>query len=156
MALPYRQATSGAKAMEELRKILTAFGCAKFGTMTDTESQELMVQFEYRSRQVQVKASARGYAAALLKEKPWSRYAKKSRIEYERQALVQANLAVHSILRDWVKGQVTAVEAGILTFEGAFLGQILLPSGKTMLEAVEAQKMLLPPPDENVVRLWAK
>jgi hypothetical protein len=27
-----------------------------------------------------------------------------------------------------------AVETGILTFEGAFLGQILLPNGKTVLE----------------------
>jgi hypothetical protein len=41
---------------------------------------------------------------------------------------------VCSVLRDWIKGQVTAIEVGILTFEGAFLGQILLPSGRTVLE----------------------
>ena len=45
-----------------------------------------------------------------------------------------AEVAVYSLLRDWIKGQVTAIECGILSFEGAFLGQILLPSGRTVLE----------------------
>lgn len=48
-----------------------------------------------------------------------------------------------SVLRDWIKGQVTAIEVGILTFEGAFLGQILLPStGKTVLETVTERQIL--------------
>ena len=39
-----------------------------------------------------------------------------------------------------------AIETGVLTFEGAFLGQIMLPStGRTLLEEVEA-KNLLPAP----------
>jgi hypothetical protein len=46
----------------------------------------------------------------------------------------QAQIATCSILRDWIKGQITAVEVGILTFEGAFLGQLLLPNGRTVLE----------------------
>jgi hypothetical protein len=49
------------------------------------------------------------------------------------------------MLRDWIKGQVTAVESGILTFEGAFLGQILLPSGRTVLQHIETEKMLAAP-----------
>lgn len=53
-------------------------------------------------------------------------------------------MAVYSILRDWIKGQVMAIETGILTFEGAFLGQILLPNtGTTVMEAV-FQKGMLP------------
>lgn len=47
---------------------------------------------------------------------------------------------------DWIKGQVMAIETGILSFEGAFLGQILLPSGQTILEHATANK-LLPAPD---------
>ena len=35
-----------------------------------------------------------------------------------------------------------AVETGILTFEGAFLGQILLPNGQSVLETVESQRLL--------------
>jgi len=37
---------------------------------------------------------------------------------------------------------VTAVEVGMLSFEGAFLGQILLPSGETVLERVTRSDML--------------
>ena len=54
-----------------------------------------------------------------------------------RDDLKQAQISVYSILRDWIKGQVTAVEVGMLSFEGAFLGQILLPSGETVLERLE-------------------
>jgi len=39
--------------------------------------------------------------------------------------------------------RVVAIETGILTFEGAFLGQILLPTGKTVLDAVMRSDMLL-------------
>jgi hypothetical protein len=53
-----------------------------------------------------------------------------------------ARVAVYSILRDWIKGQITAIETGILSFEGAFLGQIMLPSGRTVLEHVESNKIL--------------
>jgi hypothetical protein len=53
-----------------------------------------------------------------------------------------ASVAVYSILRDWIKGQITAIETGILTFEGAFLGQILLGNGQTVLEQVFESKML--------------
>lgn len=149
MSIPYQRATSGQKALEELRKVLTGFGCTKFGHMVDTELGEVMVQFEYRGRQVQVKANAKGYAAAMLKTGSRT----KSR---ERQALAQGHIAVYSILRDWVKGQVMAIETGILTFDGAFLGQILLPSGKTVLEKVEADNLLPAPPEQKVHRLEAK
>lgn len=56
-----------------------------------------------------------------------------------------ASVAVYSILRHWIKGQVTAIETGILTFEGAFLGQMLLPNGRTVLEEVSVAKMLPAP-----------
>lgn len=58
----------------------------------------------------------------------------------------QAEVSVCSILRDWIKGQVMAVETGILTFEGAFLGQILLPgTGRTLLEEVQTSNLLPAP-----------
>jgi hypothetical protein len=56
-------------------------------------------------------------------------------------------IAVWSILRDWIKGQITAIECGMLSFEGAFLGQIMLPDGQTVLERIERDNVLpLPPP----------
>lgn len=147
MSLPYANATSGRRALEDIQKTLAAFGCARFGHMTDAERGEVLVQFEYRGRQVSVRASTSGYAAALLKREPWTRRRQSSKVEYERRATEQAAIAVYSVLRDWVKGQITAIETGILSFEGAFLGQILLPSGKTVLEHMDATKQL-PGPKE--------
>lgn len=138
MSLPYENATSGANALEEIGKILTKFGCARFGTMTDNEAGELLVQFSHRGKDVSVKASYRGYAAAWLKEHPHTSRMKMTKVQHEGRALEQAKISVCSVLRDWIKSQVTLIEVGILTFEGAFLGQILLGDGKTVLDHVSA------------------
>lgn len=142
MALPYENATSGGAALEEIRKVLTKFGCARFGTMTDTEAGELIVQFSFRGRDVTAKASYRGYAAAWMKEHPYTQRTRGSKVDHEKKALKQAEVSVCSVLRDWIKGQVVAIETGVLTFEGAFLGQILLPTGKTVLEQIDNQGLL--------------
>lgn len=143
MGLPYENATSGGAALEDIRKLLTKFGCARFGTMTDVENGELIVQFSYRSRDITAKASYKGYAVAWLKEHPYGPRTRGTKAAHEAKALKQAEISVCSILRDWIKGQVVAIETGILTFEGAFLGQILLPnSSKTVLDAVMQSQML--------------
>lgn len=146
MSIPYEYATSGSKAIEETRKILNNFGCSRFGTMTDNEHGELIVQFSHRGRNVTARASYKGYAAAWLKEHPYSKHnTKYTQVEHERKALNQAEISVCSILRDWIKGQVMAIETGVLSFEGAFLGQIHLANGRTFLEEVEHMKLLPPP-----------
>lgn len=142
MALPYEKATSGEKALGEIQKLLRGFGCNKFGSMIDNDKGELLIQFEYRQRPVSVKASFSGYAQAYLKEHPYTSRMQKTRVEHERRALDIASIAVYSILRDWIKGQITAIETGILSFEGAFLGQILLPNGKTVMEHTQAAGLL--------------
>ncbi|WP_213308301.1 hypothetical protein [Paraburkholderia sacchari] len=146
MPLPYENATSGKRAIDDMQKILIAFGCNKFGHMLDIAAGELLVQFEYRGRQISVKASANGYAQAWLKEHPHNYRMKASKAQHEAKAKQIGAIAVYSILRDWIKGQITAVETGILSFEGAFLGQIMLPNGMTVLEQVTDSK-LLPAPE---------
>ncbi|MGL4577288.1 MAG: hypothetical protein ACRCV9_21050 [Burkholderiaceae bacterium] len=110
--------------------------------MSDEVEGSVLVQFEYKTRNVSVKASIRGYAAAWLKHNPYTHRTRCSKVEHERKAMNIASVAVYSILRDWIKGQVIAIECGILSFEGAFLGQILLPTGKTVLETVEEKQLL--------------
>lgn len=155
MSLPYENATSGSRALDDIRKVLTNFGASRFGTMTDNEKQEILVQFTYRARDISVRASVSGYAKAYLDVHPWTYRSRKTQVQAEREALDQAQISVCSILRDWIKGQITAIEVGLLSFEGAFLGQILLPTGKTVLETVEAQKMLPPAADEKVLKIAA-
>lgn len=142
MSLPYENATSGGSALEDIRKLLTKFGCQRFGTMTDAENGELIVQFTYRGNNVTAKASYRGYAAAWLREHPFGPRSRGSKSQHEEKALKQAEVSVCSILRDWIKGQVMAIETGVLTFEGAFLGQIMLPNGQTVLEKAVESKLV--------------
>ncbi len=65
-----------------------------------------------------------------------------SRADHEAKALKIDGSAVYSNLRDWVKGQDTAIEIGMLTFEAAFPSHILLPSGENVIEHVQHQKIL--------------
>lgn len=146
MALPYENATSGERAVLDMQKILHAFGCQSFGQMMDWDKGELLIQFRYRERPVTVKASVSGYATAWLKHNPYSNRTRISKVEHERKARQIASVAVYSILRDWIKGQITAIETGVLSFEGAFLGQIMLPNGRTVMDQIQADNLLPAPP----------
>jgi hypothetical protein len=143
--LPYADASSGEKALSEIQKILRSFGCDRFGSMIDDREGVVIVQFEHRGRPVSVKASINGYAAAWLKANPWSRRTRRTQVDHERKAREIASTAVYSILRDWIKGQTAAIETGILSFEGAFLGQLVLTDGRTVLEHASSANMLPPP-----------
>ncbi|RJF99065.1 hypothetical protein [Noviherbaspirillum saxi] len=142
MSLPYENATSGEKAVKDMQKLLQEFGCGSFGQMMNFGTGELLVQFTYRGQPVSVKASANGYAAAWMKQHPYTTRSRGSRADYEKKAKQIGSVAVYSILRDWIKGQITAVETGILSFEGAFLGQMLLQNDKTVLEHATASGLL--------------
>ena len=139
--IPYATATSGAKALDEINKILAGFDCDCFGSMIDTRKGLLIIQFTYRDKPVSVSASFKGWAAAFLKHNPYKRSMHRTKEAYEQQAIEQGKIAVYSVLRDWVKSQTTMVECGLLSFEGAFLGQMLLPSGKTVLEHIEGSEI---------------
>jgi hypothetical protein len=136
VTLPYENATSGKNALDETQRILRAFGASSFGVMEDFAAGTVMVQFVWRERRVSIEASSKGYAAAWLREHPWSTRMKMTQAEHQSRALAQGQVSVYSILRDWIKGQVTAVEVGMLSFEGAFLGQLMLESGRTVLQEI--------------------
>lgn len=147
MTLPYSNSTSGRSAMDDIRKTIQAFGCSKFAPMEDFHAGTVTIQFEFHGRMVQVTASAKGYASAWLRENPHTSRMRSSLIEHQRRALEKGQIAVWSILRDWIKGQLTAVETGILSFDAAFLGQILLPTGETVHDRISSQGLLPAPRD---------
>jgi hypothetical protein len=114
--LPYEGSTSGEKALVEIQKFLRNFGCNKFGSMVDDAEGTILVQFEWRGREVSVRASIKGYAAAYLKAHKPARYSSQEQDRArQKKALQIASVAVYSILRDLIKGQITAVETGILS-----------------------------------------
>lgn len=142
MSLPYHRATSGEAALGEVRKVLVAYGCTAFAPAENFETGEISISFINRGREVRVTASAQGYARALMARPPQKGKARWT----EESALKQGRIAVWSVLRDWIKGQLTAVECGIMPFEAAFLGQMVLTDGSTGIRHAEDYG-LLPPPD---------
>lgn len=141
MSVPYAHAASG-NARDELTKILRRFGCESVGFMDDFADGSVLLAFTHRGRPVQLRASAKGWAQMFVQEEPWSRNRKSNRQEYEAAALKQGMIAVNSILRDWVKGQVTAVECGILSFEAVFMPYMLTSDGRTLIERVKETNLL--------------
>lgn len=142
MTLPYSSATSGDKAMAEIQRILQQFGCNKFGVMTDWDAGTLLVQFEWRGAKVSFPASFKGYASAWLKEKPYTSRMRCTKAEHEAKALEIGSIAVYSILRDWIKAQVVAVETGLVSFDEVFMAHVLLPNGQRMIEHARETKLL--------------
>jgi hypothetical protein len=146
--IPYESATSGAAARDEITKLLRRFGCESVGFMDDFAEHTVLLAFTHRGRPIQLRASAKGWAQMYLKAHPYnSARTRKSRHEHEQKALRQGFVAVNSILRDWVKGQVTAVECGMLSFEAVFAVHMLTSDGRPVIERILETKML-PAPTE--------
>ena len=74
---------------------------------------------------------------------PGTRRRRSTKRDYEQDALNQGVVAVNSILRDWVMGQMTAIDTGILTFEHVFLPFMLTADGRPVIE--RAMKLIEAP-----------
>ena len=145
IAVPYEGATSGAKAREEITSLLRRMGCEEVGFMDDFAKHEVLLAFRHRGRPVQLRASAKGWAAMYLKARPYNHRSRGTRHDHEQRALRQGLIAVNSILRDWVKGQVVAVECGMMSFEAVFMPHMLTSDGRPLIERVQEAKLLPPP-----------
>lgn len=145
VAVPYEGATSGARAREEITALLRRMGCEEVGFMDDFAKHEVLLAFRHRGRPVQLRASAKGWAAMYLKARPFNFRSRGTKHDYEQKALRQGLVAVNSILRDWVKGQVVAVECGMMSFEAVFMPHMLTSDGRPLIERVQEQNLLPPP-----------
>lgn len=146
-SVPYANATSGVAARTEITNILRRFGCSNVGFMDDYQNHEVLLAFEHRGNRVQLRASAKGWAAMYLRAEPWNQNRRSTQHDYEQAALDKGLVAVNSVLRDWVKGQITAVETGVLSFAGVFLPYMLAHDGRPLLEHIAAAKLLPAPVD---------
>ena len=133
MTLPYEGTSAGMSALSNVEALLRRFGCSNYGVMTDWEKGQIIVQFTWKSRQVSVAASYTGYTEAWKKHHPYnSNY--KTRDRWSAKAQNKGEMAVPSILRDWIKGQVTAIETGVVDFETAFMPHMLASDGRRLIE----------------------
>jgi hypothetical protein len=142
--VPYASASAGQRARDEITKVLRRFGCEEIGFMDNYNEHEVLLAFTHRGRQVQLRASAKGWAQIWLKENPHTYRSRSTRQEHEQAALRQGHIAVNSILRDWIKAQVMMVECDITSFEAVFLPYMLTHDGRPLIDRVSE---LLPQPD---------
>jgi hypothetical protein len=153
MGTPYASATSDMRAREEIKKILRHFGCESIGFMDDDANHEVLLVFTHRGHSYQLRASAKGWAQMFIKQNPWTDSRRSQRVDYEQAALRQGHVAVNSILRDLIKGQVTAIENGILSFEAVFMPHMITADGRPLIECLAETNLLPPPPEPKVVQL---
>ena len=78
-----------------------------------------------------------------LRENPWHRRRRSGKDEWERRAVEQGMVAVNSVLRDWIKVQVTAIESGLLAFDHVFLPYMLTDNGQTVVERIGRDMLLI-------------
>jgi len=145
MSLPYENASSGSAAFAEAEKILRKFGCDNFGVMQDWSRGVTVVQFEWKGRRIHLEASWSGYAQAWAKAHPYSHRMRKTRDQHNEEAKTRGQLAVPSILRDWIKAQVTAIEIGVMPFDHAFMPHMLAHDGRRVVEHMESVLQLEAP-----------
>lgn len=145
VSVPYENATSGERARNEITKILRELGCSRVGFMDDMEKHSIILAFSHRGREMRLEASAEGWASMYLRMNPHSSRMKRSLTQHKQFALRQGMVAINSVLRDWVKGQVTAIECGILSFEDVFMPVMLTDDGRTIGQIVRDAKMLPAP-----------
>ena len=120
--------------------------------MDDTARGDVLLAFEYQGQQVQVRVSAKGWAAMWLKKNPYYRR-RCTRHEWEQKALHQGLIAVNSMIRDHIKSQLTMIEAGARSFEYAFMPDMLTANGQTVAERIIELKLLPAPEGPKVVQL---
>jgi hypothetical protein len=155
MSVPYASAASGENARKEITKLLRRFGCESVGVTDGFGRHEVVLAFVHRGRSILLRASAKGWAQMYLRECPWTQRRRATRREYEQDALRQGLISVNSILRDWIKGQITAIECGVLSFEAVFLPYMLTADGRTVSERVD-KTGLLPASESPKVIPWTR
>jgi hypothetical protein len=152
-AIPYASASSGAGARDEAVKILRQLGCESVGFMDDFAKHEVLLAFTYRGQQFERRVSAKGWAQLWLKQNPWSERRRDTRQEWEQKALRQGQIAVNSMLRDWMKGLMTQIECGIMSFEAVFMPYMLTNDGRPLIERLSETNMLPEPTQPKVVSI---
>ena len=144
-AIPYENATTGDAARGEITRLLRRMGCERVGFSDEFDTQSLLLAFRHRERDYMLRASAKGWATWWLRENPHGPRSRSTRQQHEAKALAQGAIAVNSILRDWIKGQVTAVECGMMPVEAVFLASMVTNDGRPLIEHMASMPMLPPP-----------
>ena len=155
--IPYASAFSGPDAARnEIKKILRQFGCDSIGFTDNDAEHEVLLKFTYRGQPFEWRVSAKGWTQLYLNENPWNERRRTARQEYEQDALRQGHTAINSMLRDLIKGQMTAIECGLVSFEALFMPYMVTNDGRTLGERLPETKLLPEPTVLKVVSIQGR
>ena len=115
---------SPARSREEIERTLARFGARD--PLCIPWRGKAAVLFEFDGKRVRIDAALPTEVHTPKGRRP----------RHPEQALEEAQRQIWRALLVSVKGRLTEIEAGIKTFEEAFLGDILLPSGQTVGEFI--------------------
>lgn len=121
------------KSLAEIRELLRRYEAAKFGYIE--EDDRVGLAFEMRGRRVRF--------VMPLPTKDEAKLTASNQFGYAGQ--YSASKHEQLVRSRWrglvltIKAKLESVEAGIETFEEAFLAQLVLPSGETMAEWAQPQ-----------------
>ena len=119
--MPYARAMSRTAPRDEIVRALFRAGCTHVQFADYTDAHVVILEFWHDSQKYAVRTSARGWAAAHLRDFPHTSRSKLSPREYRARVLKQGMIAVNSILKDWVKNQLAVIETGAFSFDDVFM-----------------------------------
>lgn len=116
------------RSEDEIKSVVRRYGASSYASFEDDKAA--MIAFEMRGRRVVFRLPLPDPRSAQFTETPsgkWARSEKQAAQAYE-----QACRSRWRALLLCIKAKLEAVEAGIETFEDAFLAHIQMPDGSTV------------------------
>ena len=114
---PYYHTTNAQTARDEIIRRLSAVGCTDVEFEDDRDAYTVTVRWEHNGRKCAITGSARGWAHHHLTSYPHTSRMRLPGSAYHKQVLDKGQVAVNSILRDYLRCQLAAVETGAVSFE---------------------------------------
>ncbi|PRD42074.1 hypothetical protein C5748_18120 [Phyllobacterium phragmitis] len=133
--MAYAKETSApvSKTEGEIKAVIRKYGATSFASFESGTAA--MIAFEMRGRRVMLKLPLPDRTANEFTETPTGRWARSD--QQAERAWEQACRARWRAFYLCVKAKLESVEAGIETFEDAFLAHIQMPDGMTVAEHVK-------------------
>lgn len=132
----YAQNTSvpTGRSRDEIERTLQRYGADAFAYATTTG--RAMIEFSAHGRRIRFLLPLPDATDRLFTQTPTGQKRNAATAKSEHKKAVRQAWRALALL---VKAQLEAVEAGIVTFEVAFLPYTVLPSGRTVADDVEPQ-----------------
>ncbi|WP_144223177.1 hypothetical protein [Mesorhizobium amorphae] len=132
MAYAADTSVSVAKSEADIKSVIRRYGATSFASFET--SLAAMIAFEMQGRRVVFKLPLPDPKSTQFTETPSGRWARSEKQAHD--AWEQACRSRWRALHLCIKAKLEAVEAGIETFEDAFLAHIQMPDGLTVAEHV--------------------